>query len=112
MFERSFVSEICTLVTQFLNIRHGQTNIHLQNFMIMNILMIHLYSDTYLYVTHCMIYIYIYIYIYNIYIYIYINNIYILYIYILNMYISISIKCVNNEIMRQFHEILTFLRRK
>ena len=50
--------------------------------------MIHLYSDTYLYVTHC------------------------LYIYILNMYISISIKCVNNEIMRQFHEILTFLRRK
>ena len=51
---------------------------------------------------------------YGIYIYIYINNIYILYIYIyiLNMYISISIKCVNNEIMRQFHEILTFLRRK
>ena len=71
--------------------------------MIMNILMIHLYSDTYLYVTHCMIYVYIYI---------YINNIYIFYIYILNMYISISIKCVNNEIMRQFHEILTFLRRK
>ena len=59
----------------------------------------------YIFICHTLYDIYIYI-------YIYINNIYILYIYILNMYISISIKCVNNEIMRQFHEILTFLRRK